>query len=126
VSIHLVTVVSCMKIPPAAKLLLLGLAESAVDNDLRLAFPGHERLVEWTGLTDRQTRRVMNDLIDNGLVDRVQRGQKYRRAEYRVLPFGCCEKHQAWSSAGHNVVPLRDDPQPEHHVRLNGSQADIG
>jgi len=69
------------------KLVLMKIADSA-DDQTRLARPGLERMLAWSGVAEKQVMRVVTELVGLGLVERVEIGRTGRRAEYRVFPFG--------------------------------------
>lgn len=69
------------------KLVLMKIADSA-DDQTRLARPGLERMMAWTGVGEKQVSTVVTELVGLGLVERVTIGRVGRRAEYRVFPHG--------------------------------------
>ncbi|MFD8379126.1 helix-turn-helix domain-containing protein [Streptomyces sp. NPDC059679] len=69
------------------KLVLMKIADSA-DDQTRLARPGLERMMAWSGVGDKQVITVVTELVGLGLVERVEIGRVGRRAEYRVFPHG--------------------------------------
>ncbi|WP_328747164.1 hypothetical protein OHT57_16520 [Streptomyces sp. NBC_00285] len=69
------------------KLVLMKIADSA-DDQTRLARPGLERMMAWSGVGEKQVITVVTQLVGLGLVERVTIGRVGHRAEYRVFPYG--------------------------------------
>lgn len=69
------------------KLVLMKIADSA-DDQTRLARPGLERMMAWSGVGEKQVITVVTQLVGLGLVQRVTIGRVGLRAEYRVFPYG--------------------------------------
>lgn len=69
------------------KLVLMKIADSA-DDQTRLARPGLERMMAWSGVGEKQVITVVTQLVGLGLVQRVTIGRVGYRAEYRVFPYG--------------------------------------
>ncbi|MQY11475.1 hypothetical protein SRB5_15940 [Streptomyces sp. RB5] len=79
-------------LPPDAlsqsqKLALMKIADSA-DDETRLARPGLIRLAAWVGVTDKRAITIVTELIEKGLVERVEIGRVGRSAAYRIFPLG--------------------------------------
>jgi Helix-turn-helix domain len=80
----------------AERLVLIAIARAA-DDKTRLAYPGIETLKKWTGLTDRQIRKVLTKVEARGIdlrttVTRDKHGDpvvatKGHRTVYRVPDF---------------------------------------
>ena len=110
-SIHLFT--SALKTPlkGAHKLVFLGLCESARDDGDRLSWPGIEALIEAGSVSRARVFAILKDLQEQGWIVQTGRGQKHRRAEYRVFPGGCCERHGSVSGScvvdAENLEPQR-------------------
>lgn len=119
-SIHLVTETSATPLPASHKLVLLCLAESARNDYKRLAWPGMPALRMWSGLSESRVLAVLGELEKRGLIARVGRGQKYRRAEFVVFPKGCCRRHGAVSAS--YLQGAEKAPQPTADKRLKDSQ----
>lgn len=79
-------------LPAATKLALMCLADSA-SSQTRIAFPGLDEVMTWSGLSRSRSLVVLGDLVDAGLLARHKRGHRGRRAEFVVFPDGCCDAH---------------------------------
>jgi hypothetical protein len=93
VSIHLVSTAARLKLKPSEKLILLCLADNARDPHARRALPGLDELMLWGCVSRPRVFAVLTVLEELLLIAQVQRGQKYKRAEFVVFPDGCCEVH---------------------------------
>lgn len=103
-SIHLVNrAAEVQGLRPAAKLVLLALAENARDPMARIASPGVEVLSTWSGLARASVYECLAELLEAGHITRLGGGYRGRRAEFRVLPAGCCEEHAEGSGPPDSV-----------------------
>lgn len=96
---------------------------SANDHN-RVGFPGYESLAAWSKLGRSGLYKVIGQLVEKGLLEKVSSGYKGHRAEYAVFPRGgCCPMHgplpgRTPLSAGHDSVgsagvdPIEDTPDP--------------
>ena len=78
--------------PPAAKLVLMAITDSADEHTL-LSAPGLPKLRAWSGLSKSQVLRVLADLRADtygGLtwIEQTEAGRQGRRATFRVFPSG--------------------------------------
>lgn len=111
---------------PGHRLLLWVLAESARD-ETREAWPGFDELTRLTGAPRRTLRRWLDDLIDAGLISRVELGTGRdgrpvyagpgNRVTYRIHPLGrdvaagavaATDGHHLVAADGHHVVATGD------------------
>lgn len=122
-SLHHLECAAVTPLAPSTKLVLMALADSA-DKETRVAIPGMDQMVTWSGLSKSQTLRVLAWLIDEGYVARLSKARKGHRAEYLVFSsVPCCDQHGPAagshdrdpdeSEASHARDP-EDDPG-EHH-----------
>lgn len=74
-------------IPPARKLVLGAIADSADEHTLESA-PGLPKLRAWSGLSKGPVMAHVAALEADRLIERVQAGRLGRRAVYRVFPDG--------------------------------------
>lgn len=92
-STHLLVATAYLQtFPPAAKLVLMAIADSADEHTL-LSAPGLPKLRAWSGLSRSQVLRVLADLKTDtyaGLkwVEQTEAGRQGRRATFRVFPAG--------------------------------------
>lgn len=70
---------------PTHKLALMCLAESAGDGD-GIGLPGADALEAWSCVGRSQLYAVLDDLIADGLLERVARAHRGQRARFRVFP----------------------------------------
>lgn len=71
------------QLAPNHKLVLLAYADAA-EHDGTKCYPGEDRIVEMTGYSRSQVRRVTSELIQAGYLTKVRGGHRGLRAEYRV------------------------------------------
>lgn len=91
-SIHHVECAALMRLPPSTKLVLMAFADSA-DKDTSVAFPGLDNVMAWSGLRKSRALEVTRWLVTQGYLARVAASKPGQRAEYLVLPAGCCPQH---------------------------------
>ena len=70
-------------LPPNQRLVLLAYADAA-EHDGTEIWPGHERLASMTGYSRTQVERITRDLITAGVLIRVSKGYRGRRARFRI------------------------------------------
>lgn len=80
-------------LPPVAKLLLLCLANDSRDGSGRIASPGLPEAMLWTARGRSVTLAAFDTLVDRGVIQQHQRGQRGRTAEWLLFPTGCCDVH---------------------------------
>ncbi|TQE30858.1 hypothetical protein Sipo8835_22970 [Streptomyces ipomoeae] len=89
-SIHLMVVAAYLPksvVNSTQKLVLMKICDSA-DEETRIARPGLERMMAWSGVNEKRVPAVVTELVELGLVQRITVGRAGRRAEYRVFPLG--------------------------------------
>lgn len=101
-SMHLVDCAAALKLEASWKLALMAFADSA-DRQDRIGFPGLEQVQLWSGLSRSRAFEVVNELEAMGLLRKHRGGRKGRRAEYIVLPNGCCSEHGPIEPKGSDV-----------------------
>ncbi|MFF0409716.1 hypothetical protein ACFYUY_04685 [Kitasatospora sp. NPDC004745] len=69
------------------KLALMKLCDSA-DDETRLSRPGMVRLRAFVGVGRARATTIVTELVEKGLVERVEVGRPGRAAQYRVFPGG--------------------------------------
>ncbi|MFD4394378.1 hypothetical protein [Kitasatospora sp. NPDC058478] len=72
---------------PAEKLALMKICDSA-DDESRLSSPGLRRMTAWTCVSEKRTITLVTNLVEKGLVERVEVGRPGRAALYKVFPAG--------------------------------------
>jgi hypothetical protein len=92
VSVHLVECAAEVQLPPSLKLTLLCFADSG-SNESRVALPGLENVMRWTGVGKSQALNLVKQLQELQLLAVRMHGYRGRRSEYVVFPNGCCERH---------------------------------
>ncbi len=70
-------------LPPNLKLVLLAYADAAEHDGFEIR-PGHERLTSMTGYSRSQVERITRALISAGVLIRVQKGYRGRRARFAI------------------------------------------
>ncbi len=70
-------------LPPNQRLVLLAYADAA-EHDGTEIWPGHERLTSMTGYSRSQVERITRDLITAGVLIRVTKGYRGRRARFAI------------------------------------------
>ena len=70
-------------LPPNQRLVLLAYADAA-EHDGTEIWPGHERLTAMTGYSRSQVERITRDLIAAGVLVRVTKGYRGRRARFAI------------------------------------------
>ena len=68
------------------KLALMKIADSA-DDESRIARPGMLRLARWVGVGKKRSITIVTQLVEKGLVERVEVGRPGRAAVYKVFPL---------------------------------------
>lgn len=68
---------------PAHRLALMAIADDASDHT-NLSWPGFHKICAWAMVKDRRAHAIIDDLIDAGYVERVQKAHTGRRTVYRV------------------------------------------
>ena len=91
-SVHLIECAAELKLKPQQKLVLLCFADSA-SRDTRVAYPGLDQLMTWSGLGRSRVFEVLKELTELGLIRQRASGHRGRRSEYLVFPDGCCVQH---------------------------------
>lgn len=91
-SVHLVEVAAEVELAPSLKLALLCFADSG-STDGRVARPGLDNLMRWTGLKRSRALEVVKHLEELQLLAPHRKAFRGQRAEYVVFPNGCCERH---------------------------------
>jgi len=92
---HLTESAALLALPAAKKLVLMAFADSA-DKDTRVAIPGFDTVLQWSGLKRSQAYDVIAELVADGYLARRTAGRSGRRAEFYVFPGGgCCPLHGA-------------------------------
>lgn len=99
-SVHLIECAAEIVLRPAEKLVLLCFADSG-SNDGRVALPGLDAVMTWSGLGRSQALAVVRRLVELRLLARrvdagsgqVVGGHRGQRAEFVVFPLGCCDRH---------------------------------
>lgn len=108
-SVHLVECASELeldeRVTATHKLALLCFADSG-SAETRIARPGLETLLRWTGAKRSWALEVVNDLIEWQLLARHRRAYRGQRAEYVVFPNGCCERHGKVPADVRTVEPV--------------------
>lgn len=72
---------------PSTRLVLMAVADSSDEHTLEAA-PGLPKLRAWSGLSKRQTLRVVKALEDAGYLRKVLAAHRGRRAVWQVFPGG--------------------------------------
>ncbi|MFJ6136467.1 helix-turn-helix domain-containing protein [Kitasatospora sp. NPDC092286] len=88
-SIHLMLIAAYLPpdmVTPTEKLALMKICDSA-DDETRLSRPGLHRLAAWTGVSEKRTITLVTQLVEKGLVERIEVGKIGRTAVYRVFPL---------------------------------------
>ena len=70
-------------LPPNLKLVLLAYADAA-EHDGTEIWPGHKRLASMTGYSRSQVERNTRDLVERGVLVRVEKGHRGRRATFLI------------------------------------------
>jgi hypothetical protein len=113
---------------PSKKLALMAFADSA-DKLTRVAFPGLDRVMKWSGRKRSRAMELIAELCDDGKLKRKATGHKGRQAEYWVYPEGCCPLHgpivterapDSKGPAGRNVT-RSEEPAPTPPPTPEGS-----
>lgn len=91
-AIHLTECAALSELPASKKLVLMACADSA-DKDTRIALPGFDNIVRWSGLKRSRAMEVIAELVAEGYLVRRSSGRAGRRAEFYVFPAGCCAMH---------------------------------
>lgn len=108
-SIHLIERAALLELAPSKKLVLMSFADAA-DRDSRVAAPGLENVQRWAGVGRSRVMELVAELVTDGLLAKHSAGHRGRRAEYIVLPFGCCGDHDP--ADGFYTVEGSDSPDP--------------
>lgn len=104
-AMHFTESAALLGLPAAKKLVLMAFADSA-DKDSRVAIPGFDTVMQWSGLKRSQAYDVVAELVEDGYLARRAAGRSGRRAEFFVFPRGgCCPLHSA--------LPDFLEPSPE-------------
>lgn len=104
-SIHLLECAAKLRgLNPSTKLALMCFADSA-PLDTRIGKPGLEAVMTWAGVEKSQASDIVRELTGKGLLRKHAAGHRGRRAEYVVMPNGCCAEHPM-------PVDERDDEAP--------------
>ena len=82
-SIKVMSLVWETDLPPHQKLVLLAYADRASDDGTDV-YPGEEELVRKTSYSSHHVRKVTRELIDAGVLTRLQRGRRGQRASYQI------------------------------------------
>lgn len=106
-SVHLIECAAEVQLPPALKLALLCFADSG-SQDGRIAKPGLDNLMRWTGLKRSRALEVVKHLQELQLLAGHRPAYRGQRAEYVVFPNGCCERHGKSSAT---VLSAVDEPE---------------
>jgi hypothetical protein len=110
-SIHHLECAARTKLPASKKLVLMAFCDDA-DKLSRIAFPGIEAAMEWSGLGKSRVLEVIAELIDEGYISRLSAGRRGHRAEFRIFDrVACCSMH-----GPANVMPLgsgQSDPNED-------------
>lgn len=94
-AMHFTESAALLPLPAAKKLVLMAFADSA-DKDTRVAMPGFDTVLQWSGLKRSQAYDVVAELVEEGYLARRTAGRSGRRAEFYVFPRGgCCPLHGA-------------------------------
>lgn len=104
-SVHLIECAAEVQLPPALKLALLCFADSG-SQEGRIAKPGLDNLMRWTGLKKSRALEVVKHLQELQLLASHRAAHRGQRAEYVVFPNGCCERH---GKASATVLSVVDD-----------------
>lgn len=92
-AMHFTEAAALLQLPAAKKLVLMAFADSA-DKDTRVAIPGFDTILQWSGLKRSQAYDAITELVDDGYLARRSAGRSGRRAEFYVFPRGaCCPLH---------------------------------
>lgn len=102
-SVHLIECAAELQLPPALKLALLCFADSG-SQDGRIAKPGLDNLMRWTGLKKSRALEVVKHLQELQLLTAHRAAHRGQRAEYIVFPNGCCDRHGKASATALSVV----------------------
>ncbi len=89
-SIHLMIVAAYLPedvVNATQKLALMKICDSA-DDETKLSRPGMVRLRAWTGVGRTRATTIVTELVERGLVERVELGRPGRAALFRVFPMG--------------------------------------
>ena len=100
-------------LPPHLKLTLLAYADAA-EHDGSEIWPGHQRLEWMTSYSRSQVERNTRDLIKRGVLVRVTRGRKGRRASFQI-PLDALDtvSHIATQSQADSVASQADSVASE-------------
>lgn len=118
-AIHLTECAAITELPASKKLVLMACADAA-DKDTRIAAPGFDNVMAWSGLKRSRALEVIAELVAEGYLVRRSSGRSGRRAEFYVFPKGCCAMHgplAALAAAG----SAQPDPEPEQQHTAAGS-----
>ncbi|MBX3435936.1 MAG: hypothetical protein KF861_00375 [Planctomycetaceae bacterium] len=84
-SIHHIEQAAELNMRPAMKLALMAVCDDA-SKDTRVAYPGLEKVMLWSGLGQRAALNVLKQLRDENYILRLGGGYPGRRVEYLVFP----------------------------------------
>jgi hypothetical protein len=88
VSIHAMIAAAYLEdLEPSTRLILMATADSC-DEQTRVAAPGLPKLRAWSGLSKSQVLKIIAKLETDGLLTQTAKGNRGRRAEWRVFPNG--------------------------------------
>lgn len=112
-SVHLIECAAEVQLPPALKLALLCFADSG-STEGRVAKPGLDNLMRWTGVKRSRALEVVELLKELQLIAAHKRAYRGQRAEFVVFPNGCCERHGKASATVLEPVEESPEDQPEN------------
>lgn len=111
-SVHLVDCAARLALKPSTKLALMCFADSA-PLDTRIGLPGLEAVMTWACVEKSQANDIVKELTALGLLRKHAPGHRGRRAEYIVMPNGCCAEHPMPVDERLDEAPGWPDPNAE-------------
>lgn len=84
-SIHHIEAAAELELPATKKLAFMAICDDA-SKDTRVAYPGLQKVMTWTGVQKRTALGLIESLVAEGLIYRLGGGYSGRRAEYLVFP----------------------------------------
>lgn len=102
------------KLSPSTKLALMAHADDASD-ETDLSFPGIHKVMTWALVGQRRAQEIIAELVDEGLLEHVQRGFPGKRAVYRVHVFQPLTED--------DPEPVQEPPEPVDNSQIMGAKS---
>lgn len=105
-SIHHLEQAAELDLHATTKLVLMALCDDA-SKETRVAHPGMQKMLTWSGAKERRVQQIIDELIVRGLIARTAFAFPGRRAEFLVFPtadeYALLDIRDARLNAGHPV-----------------------